>query len=163
FSVTQRSERPFSPLFAAAMGVLPKAQSQPVGRSASEEVRGRLETLLAQALERVIDESSIPAGGLMQVVLPSGEGQPWHPVPLDVNPPVKWFGQIEKSRREINHVGDGPTGDLLQSNELLQFWTAVRAIVRSLRDQWSVGAPGWLGRCTLRDIAQWQIEEYLRA
>src|SRR5262249_43505719 len=51
FNVTQRSERPFSPLFAAAMGVLPKPQSQPVSRSASEELRGRLETLLAQALE----------------------------------------------------------------------------------------------------------------
>ncbi len=163
FNVEDRSAKAFSPLVAAALGGLPRPLAEGVPHEAKSDMRGELETLFAAGISSLLGSDQPPGGGLWQVAVPSGAGHAWRPTVLHEGPAVKLFTEQGPSLGVLTSAGDGPTPDLLASSECREFWAALKAIAETIRDQWSAGTPGWLGRCTLRDVPREAVDRYLAA
>ncbi len=161
--VDDKTEKPWLPLLATALGTSPVQQGTLVPGEDRESIRGELEVLISRGVQRVANNDGVSTIGLLQFLVAESESGSFQgETELDGHGPF-WIGGAPEHRQSIRHAGEGPSEDLLGSSEFSVFWKSVVSILDAIQFLREDVDDPWISRCSLANVKQATIDQYLGA
>ena len=163
FVVEDKTEKPWLPILATALGVSPLPQQQLVPREDRNSIRGELESRLVSRLRAIADGANPSSVALLQFLITEGEDGRFGKADAKSENGAFWVGEAPEHFETLQHVGAGPSAELLETDEFSNFWKAFLSIVKKIDLFQSDAADPWFSRASLLALKQSMVNEYLAA